>query len=170
MPLKETIQLINQMKADGVISEYAIGGAVGATFYTEPATTFDLDIFLLLPMTGSAGLLTLAPIYEYASKKKWQTDAEHVVIGDWPVQFLPAGAPLEKEALESAIPADVEGVKTRVISPEHLVALALQTGRPKDKLRIAQLLEAGAVDEVRLNTVLEHHRLSAKWDNLRRNL
>ena len=39
MPLKETIQLINEMKADGVISEYAIGGAVGATFYLEPAST-----------------------------------------------------------------------------------------------------------------------------------
>jgi hypothetical protein len=31
--VRETIQAINQMQADGVIGEYAIGGAVGATFY-----------------------------------------------------------------------------------------------------------------------------------------
>ena len=30
------------MQADGVIGKYAIGGAVGATFYLEPAATLDL--------------------------------------------------------------------------------------------------------------------------------
>lgn len=35
MSIKEVITTINQMQAEGVIERYAIGGAVGATFYLE---------------------------------------------------------------------------------------------------------------------------------------
>ena len=35
MNIKEVIATINQMQADGIIDRYAIGGAVGATFYLE---------------------------------------------------------------------------------------------------------------------------------------
>ena len=31
------------MRTDGVIGKYAIGGAVGATFYLEPSATLDID-------------------------------------------------------------------------------------------------------------------------------
>jgi hypothetical protein len=37
---------INQMQADGSIQRYAIGGAVGATFYLEPVATLDVDVFV----------------------------------------------------------------------------------------------------------------------------
>ncbi len=33
--MKETLAVINQLRADGLIGDYAIGGAVGATFYLE---------------------------------------------------------------------------------------------------------------------------------------
>ena len=36
------------MLADGVIDQYAIGGAVAATFYLEPAATIDVDVFVHL--------------------------------------------------------------------------------------------------------------------------
>jgi len=41
MNIKEVIATISQMQADGVIERYAIGGAVGATFYLEPIATLD---------------------------------------------------------------------------------------------------------------------------------
>jgi len=44
--VKATLQVINEMRAAGVIGRYAIGGAVGATFYLEPAATLDIDIFV----------------------------------------------------------------------------------------------------------------------------
>jgi hypothetical protein len=34
------------MQAEGVIGKYAIGGAVGATFYLEPSATLDVQIFV----------------------------------------------------------------------------------------------------------------------------
>jgi hypothetical protein len=45
MDIREVIATINQMQSDGVIERYAIGGAVGATFYLEPTATLDADIF-----------------------------------------------------------------------------------------------------------------------------
>ena len=39
MGIREVIEMINRMQTDGVIEAYAIGGAVGATFYLEPAAT-----------------------------------------------------------------------------------------------------------------------------------
>ena len=38
--------------------------------------------------------------------------------------------------------------------PEHLVAIMLATGRPKDYLRISMFLEEGAVDMRSLKAVL----------------
>ena len=38
--------MLNQMERDGVIKRYAIGGAVGATFYLEPISTLDVDVFI----------------------------------------------------------------------------------------------------------------------------
>lgn len=44
--MKRTLEMINRLRADGVIGKYAIGGAVGATFYLEPSATLDVDIFV----------------------------------------------------------------------------------------------------------------------------
>jgi len=46
MNIVEVITTINRMKEDGVIDDYAIGGAVGATFHLEPVSTLDVDIFV----------------------------------------------------------------------------------------------------------------------------
>jgi hypothetical protein len=46
--MKATLQVINQMQADGIIGQYAIGGAIGATFYLEPTATFDVEVFVSL--------------------------------------------------------------------------------------------------------------------------
>jgi hypothetical protein len=49
------------------------------------------------------------------------------------------------------------------MSAEHLVAIMLDTGRPKDYLRISMFLEQGAVDAARLEAVLRRHGLTEKW-------
>ena len=61
--MERTLQILNELEREGVLGRYAIGGAMGATFYVEPLLTFDLDVFVVLPQTGD-GLLTLAPLYE----------------------------------------------------------------------------------------------------------
>ena len=63
--VKDTLEAINRMQADGVIGQYAIGGAVGATLYLEPAATLDVDVFVTLPAVAGSSLLMLSPIYDY---------------------------------------------------------------------------------------------------------
>lgn len=100
-----------------------------------------MDIFVALP-SGRGGLLvSLSPIYEYLKARGCIEKEEHIVVGDWPVQFLPPSDALEAQAIAEAVAATVEGVGTRVMSAEHLVALALRTGRPKDHARIVQFVE-----------------------------
>jgi hypothetical protein len=161
--MKDTLQVINQMQADGVIGPYAIGGAVGATFYLEPAATLDIDIFVSFEHHPGSSMITLAPIYDYLAKHGGQIEREHVVIAGWPVQFLPPGSPLEEEAIAAAIETDVGGLKTRVMTAEHLLAIALKTGRTKDKIRIAQFLESGVIDMSKLRQILSCHELLARW-------
>jgi hypothetical protein len=160
--VKETLEVINQMQADGVIGEYAIGGAVGATFYLEPSATLDVDIFVVLPV-GRGGLLSLSPIYECLRARGCAEREEHIVIGDWPVQFLAPRDALEEEAIAEAVVATVESVETRIMPAEHLVAIALRTGRAKDHARIVQFIEQDAVDRTKLRTLLERHGLLRKW-------
>jgi hypothetical protein len=155
------------MQTDGVIGMYAIGGAVGATFYLEPASTVDLDIFVMLPASEGA-LLSLAPIYEYLKARGGKVQDEYIVLGGWPVQFLPPADDLEREAIAKAVAAEVEGVPTRVVAAEHLVAIALRVGRTKDHNRILQFLEQESVDNLKLQSVLERHGLSSKWREFER--
>ena len=65
--MNATLTVINQMQADGVIGKYAIGGAVGATFYLEPAATLDIVVFVSFRKAGS--LLSVSPIYDYLTAR-----------------------------------------------------------------------------------------------------
>lgn len=150
------------MQADGVIGRYAIGGAVGATFYLEPAATVDLDVFVTLPVTRG-GLLSLDGIYDYLKTRGGRVEDEYIVFGDWPVQFLPPSSDLEAEAVAEAINTRVEGVVTRVMSAEHLMAIALNTGRAKDYNRILQFIEQAPYDPAKLGQIIERHGLTEKW-------
>jgi hypothetical protein len=165
--MKATLETINRMQADGVIGNYAIGGAVGAIFHLETFYTADLDIFVMLPSTLGSSLLSLSPIYEYLTARGCKVDGERIVIGDWPVQFLPPQGTLEQEALAEAVETEYDGIPTSVLSAEHLVAIALKTGRAKDYARIAMFLEQCAVNIEKLNSILSRHELLPKWQTFK---
>jgi hypothetical protein len=161
--MQETIQAINRLQSNGTIGQYAIGGAVGATFYLEPLATEDLDIFVVPPALAGSSLITLTPNYESLTESGCVIDGEHIVIAGWPVQFLPASSPLIEEALERAVMIELDGTPTRVMTAEHLAAIALNTGRAKDFARIVQFIEQNAVDDSALEDILKRHGLEAKW-------
>ena len=152
------------MHTAGVIGRYAIGGAVGATFYLEPVATMDVDVFVLLSQASTSPLLTLGPVYDYLLPRGFKAEGEYLIIGDWPVQFLlPAGS-LEEEAITEAVAQQVDGVSVWVMTAEHLTAIALKTGGAKDYARILQFIETGVLDVARLNAILTRHSLLDKWE------
>lgn len=162
--MKTILEVINRMRAEGVIGKYAIGGAVGATFYLEPAATVDIDIFISLKQEPGTTLLTLAPVYDYLTSRGYQTEREYIRMEGWPVQFLIPSDALDDEALQEAAETEVEGVRTWVVGAEHLVAIALRTGRAKDFARILQFIENGVIQSEKLEQILKRHGLLAKWE------
>lgn len=160
--MKRTLEVLNELEKEGVLTRYAIGGAMAAIFYTEPVLTFDLDVFVLLqPVT--TGLISLAPIYDALRTRGYADEKETVLIEGVPVQFLPAYNSLIEEALAQAREIDYEGVSTRVVQAEYLVAICLQTGRPKDRARVAMLREQAQLDHKLLADILKRHQLEEKW-------
>jgi hypothetical protein len=113
-------------------------------------------------------LVSLTPIYQYLRSRGCRVEGEYIVIGGWPVQFLPASDALEHEAIEEGVQTEVEGIKTWVMRAEHLVAIALRTGRAKDHARILQFLEQNAVDRHKLKLVLVEYNLADKWESFER--
>ena len=94
--------VLNELEKEGVFTRYAIGDAMGATFYVEPLLTFDLHVFVVLPQTES-GLLPLAPLYEALRGRGYlKEEGDCVLIEGVPVQFLPAYNALLEEALKEA--------------------------------------------------------------------
>lgn len=130
--MERTFAVINQMVTNVVIENYAVAGAIGAMFYVESFSTKDLDIFVLTPEDQ---LVLEIPGPNYLKARgytEWRN--EGTVIEGWPVQFMPVANALEREAYENAQDRDVDGVRVRVVLPEHLGGDYV-AGRKVERLR-----------------------------------
>ena len=150
------------MRDEGVVRDYAIGGATAVLFYAEPTRTYDVDVFALLPSMDRSELLALAPIYRWAESRGFTVDAEHLIVHGVPVQILPAYNALVTEAIQTARVHEYQGVPVRVVDPEHLIALALQAGGARRRERAWLVLQAGVADRSRLRVLLETHGIDAE--------
>ena len=158
--MKEALKVLAELVAEGVIENYAIGGAMGATFYLEPVVTMDLDVFVLFK--DNTSLLPLQPIYDALKKRGYRPDErmpECIDIGGTPVQFLPAYNQLLEDALSHAVSFDYDGVPARVLPAEYLAAISVQTGRAKDKLRVQSFLSSERFDRKRFAEICAEHGL-----------
>jgi hypothetical protein len=159
-------RVINKMVADGVLKDYAIGGATAAFFYIEPDTTYDVDIFCVVEGVEPDAMTVLEPIYDYLRGRNFEIEGVAVIIHGVAVQFLPVYNSLNEEAVQEARKFSYQGVQVRVMKPEHLVAIMLQTGRSKDYARVARFLEADAFDADILRQTLTRHGLKGEWTKL----
>jgi hypothetical protein len=161
--MKEAIEVLNELEKQGLISRYAIGGAMAATFYVEPVLTYDLDIFVVFP--ENAGLAPLTPLYEKLRSMGFTEKGECISVHGVPVQFLPAYNELLERALQEALETEYDGVPTRVLSIEYLIAICLQTGRAKDRDRVRLFREEAEIDGAKLNAIIRQHGLEGTWKN-----
>ena len=165
--MEKTIQFIKQMLKKKIINDYAVGGAMALAFYTEPAVTFDLDVFVFLsPTQQTKILLSLADIYDYCKSQQCKIENAHIMIAGIPVQFLPAHNPLIEEAVRQAVVKKISKTNVRVIALEYLMAIALQTGRAKDKVRVLQISEENNYDKKVFKEVLHKYNLLTAWREL----
>src|SRR5262245_38207045 len=156
LPLADVLRAANDLVTAGLIEDWALGGALAAIYYVEPFATYDADIFFI---PKDRGLTSGIPaIYAHLQSKGWETEREHLLVRGFPVQFLTAGG-LTEEAIREAQRIDYEGVPAKVFRAEHIVAIAASVGRAKDKARIEQLLQQAELDQSRLESILQRHKL-----------
>lgn len=104
--MKETLRILNELKEEGLIKDYVIGGGIAALRWVEPFFTQDLDIFVVFEEGSTErGLIDLSPLYEYLKDKGYVRERQWIMIEGVPVDVFPAD-PLEKEAVEQAQEAE----------------------------------------------------------------
>lgn len=161
--MKETFRAINRMVEEGIIENYAVGGAIGAMFYVEPFATQDIDVFVMMPLAAGSLLISLDSYAEYLAHLGYQSKGEGFEIEGWLVQFIPVYDELTEEGYRDAGHQDIDGTLVRVMSAEHLVAIMLRAGRLKDYARAQTFLNQDAVDIAALMDILRRHGLEGRW-------
>jgi len=163
--MRDVAVLLNDMVDAGVISDYAVFGAVAQMRYTEAVATMDADVLVSLP--ADAGLDILKPVYEFCANRGFTPEGEAIRVGDWPVQFIPTFSALTEEALKTAEAGEIEGLPLRVVCADYLAVIALSTGRAKDFARILALIEAGSVEMESVARLAADHGLQSEWSGFR---
>ena len=77
--MKVLAALLNEMRDAGVITDYAIFGAVAQMRYTEAVATLDVDVLVGVPDPDR--LDVLRDIYHFCAERGFQTEGEALRVG-----------------------------------------------------------------------------------------
>ena len=166
--MRTLIKLLNEMKAKGIISDYAIGGATALIHYLEAFETQDIDVFVVLTSRDDV-LVNLSPIYTLLEAANVTTTGEYIVIDGTPVQFLVPYNSLVQEAVATAHALRFLDDELRLPQLEYLMAIMVQTGRPKDRARLAEIFESPSLyNEQVFSEMIRRFGLEEKLGRIRR--
>jgi len=156
---------LEQLVSEGILKQYAIGGATAAGFHGEPLATRDVDAFVFVDPAPGSLLVSLEPVFNRLKELGFgEFEEEGLLVHGFPVKFLSASPGLESEAIDSAMVFCWDLHQVRVMRPEHLAAIALTVGRPKDRARLVYLAELPQFDFAVFKEILARHGLSAQWE------
>lgn len=158
--MDKTLKVINELKERKIIRDFSIGGGIAVLYYVEPLLTYDLDIFFI---PAEDRIDVLSPIYDYLKGKGYKPQEEHIVIEGVPVQFIPVYNELIREAVLDTAEVKYGRINTKVLGLEYLVAIMLQTNRPKDRERLAKIFEEVKVDLRFLKKILKKFNLLDRY-------
>lgn len=164
--LAPILRVLNDLAAKHFLSDYAIGGGVGVLYYVEPVLTYDFDVVCLFP--GSSTLIDPSPLFAELKRQGFDfADEDRVSIHGILVQFIPAEPGLMGEALKQAVSIQIEGVATRILRLEYLMANMLRIFRVKDRAKLALIAESHleAVDPHLLKDILVRYDLWERWQH-----
>jgi hypothetical protein len=161
--MRKVFAAFNMMAEKGIIENYAIGGAMAISLHEQPAMTEDIDIFIAYK---KGTLISMSPLFDFMrSLGATEENGDHLRFAGWLIHILSPKSPsLVEEALDNAESYDAgQGVTTRVFKLEYLAAIALETGREKDKLRVRMLADRKALDTREFAAIIKHYRLEKRY-------
>lgn len=161
--LLKIFKLLEQMEKEGILSQWAIGGSIGVMFYTEPYLTKDIDIFLYVKPTRT-GLIDMGFIYNWLRDKGYSKfKGQSIIVEDWLVDFIPTKEGLIDEAVFKTNIFKINNIKIKVMPPEYLIALALESGRKQDYAKVEKILQQSNINKKKLTRILKKFGLYEKW-------
>ena len=131
--LPDVIRVLNETG-----TPFALAGGGAVLVYGRRPRTRDLDFFVDVDAPAWQALATAfrAHGFRVESKSSWQ---QRVWAAPYYADILLAEVDLQREAVHAARPHALAGVETRVVPPEHLIALKVVAGRPRDQLDVEDL-------------------------------
>jgi hypothetical protein len=57
------LEVLNKLRDNRLLVDYAIGGGIAVLYYTEPVLTYDFDVICVFPESGL--LVDPSPVFEY---------------------------------------------------------------------------------------------------------
>jgi hypothetical protein len=162
--LEKVLNIIKSLKDKGLVKEYAISGTYAALYYIEPVLTYDLDVCCIF--SSNKKIVDLSALYSYIfSTVPCQIEKEYIAVYGIPVQIITAEPnSLTEEAVLNARNVKYKSVRTKVVTLEYLIAIAIQLGRPKDIAKLPLMIEQGNPDMAVLKNILGKHKLTGKWE------
>ncbi len=162
--MQAVCDVLEQVVQERTLKQYAIGGATAAGFHGEPLATRDINVFVFIEPPAGSLIVSLEPLFaRLAALGFKEFEEEGLLIHGFPVQFLSAAPGLETEALDSAMVMEWDSHRIRVMCSEHLAAIALSVGRPKDRARLVYLAELPGFDRQLFTDILSRHGLQKRW-------
>ncbi|MBW1660504.1 MAG: hypothetical protein JRJ48_08415, partial [Deltaproteobacteria bacterium] len=74
--MKEVVELLNTLSEKGIITHYALFGAVAQMRYTQAVATMDVDVLVALP--AMTDFVVLTPIYEFCSALGYRAERDAI--------------------------------------------------------------------------------------------
>jgi hypothetical protein len=136
-------------------------GAQAVGTYAVPRTTGDIDITMDLgarPLSEFVGHLKKAKFELIIADEGFVFETRILPVihspSGWKVDLVLAGPGIEQLFLDEAHVFRARGGEIRVIAPEHLVAVKILAGRPKDLEDVRGLLRVAELDHGQVDDTL----------------
>lgn len=114
-------------------------------------------------------MITGSDLRHYQAQNLPISPRNSVTDDDHEPHFSLPGA-LGEEALERAETVEADGLVVRILGAEYLAAIALATGRAKDKARLLMFLEHPGFGRSGFEAVVHRHGLGNAWARFVREL
>ena len=162
--MEKVFESVHEFQKLGLIYEWAVSGSFAAYAYIRPTQTDDVDLMVVYPGTGF--IIDPSPLFKHAVKMGYPiSSGDHITIQGVPLQFLPAGTPLEEDALSKARCFCFGKTSVKFLGPEHLMAIMIQVGRTKDHERLLMMLNDAEYDHDKFDELVVKFGLSQQWRN-----
>lgn len=163
--MKNILKLMNGMKKEGLIKDYALFGAMAVAMYDEAISTMDFDMVVAMEQDG---FVNMAPIYQYIVNAGYRMEGLHFIIGDVPLDIVVIKNDpndILYDALKHAQSIKTDIGTAKVFTPDYLAAIALSVGRKKDYRKVDLLLNSITSD---FSRILKKYGLTKKWNDYKK--